>query len=172
MMRAPAHCRKRIGRDSRGRRTGYLNGSKRGQVSGPSTSQTTVAVRKRFFCGPAARAPRSPGGFRGITLRAIEPLAATAATIGYQSHDSHHAIQKALLHGAAHVSPTAHRTARPLPALSGGAFHAVLSVTSHTSGRKPYRQPPRAWQSAHRDRWGRLPRGDLRRPRPAAATPR
>jgi hypothetical protein len=73
-------------------------------------------------------------------LRAVEALAATTATVGHQSHDPHNAIQKALWHGAAHIHPTAHRTARALPALalSRGVFHALLSVTSRTNGRRPW----------------------------------
>ena len=58
---------------------------------------------------------RSPSGFGGILLRTIEPLAATAATIRHQPYDPHRAIQKAMWRGAAHIHPTAHRTARAFP---------------------------------------------------------
>ena len=67
-------------------------------------------------------------------LRTIEPLAATAATIRHQPYDPHHAIQKAMRRGAAHMNPTAHRTARALPprALRRGAFH-LLSMPKAAS---------------------------------------
>src|ERR1039457_803742 len=99
------------------------------------------------LCAPGARAEggglfrggggRRLGGCGAMLLRAVEALAATTATVGHQSHDPHDAIQKALWHGAAHIHPTAHRTARalPAPALSRGVFHALLSVTSRTNGR-------------------------------------
>ena len=96
----------------------------------PRLSRAALPRRHRRGKRPlfACRAgPPSLRAFEGLLLRAIEALAATAATIRHQSHHPHQSVEKAMGHGAMHVHPTACRTARRLPALAVTpvAFHAL-----------------------------------------------
>ena len=96
----------------------------------PRLSRAALPRRHRRGKRPlfACRAgPPSLRAFEGLLLRAIEALAATAATIRHQSHHPHQSVEKAMGHGATYVHPTACRTARRLPALAVTpvAFHAL-----------------------------------------------
>jgi hypothetical protein len=147
--------------------------SARAELSAPHwqrgwTAKAGLGVPPRLGACPTKKSLR---GFGIVMRRPIEAVCATAATIRHQPHDPHQAVEEALWHGPAHIHPAARGTARAFPALAfaRGVLHAPFSVTSRTSDRKPSRQLRQAGKHAHGDRSAQWPRGEGRRPRPAAA---